>query len=627
MGEYLKNFELNEQYDAYKETDYSIPYTTYVTDSNKVHYYTDVENRDYSKEYFTIESLEDGNDIIWKATTTQLLRTIEISLDFGKTWQSYKATTEGVVCTALNRGQFIWVKGANTHYGQASQWCHFEPTKQYIVYGNIMSLIGGDNFKNTLSFTVQYPVNRFFNADTNIISAENLVLPATTLVKGTYEYMFYNCINLKYAPKELPDATGGDNVYNSMFYNCTNLETTPILKRTVYSGRDCINMFYECRKIKELQLPQEISCTGTQTFCRMCYNCRNLEHINNTLNISIRGTTSSTFEQTFMYCYSLEGPLTLIITRLNGSFSNTFKETFSNCTSLDNVSISADVWEALMFNNCSNLTNFIVLKSPSIVQYQVLNGTNVQLTNEDIEDVTIHEGRYYTQGLNQIEPLYSKDVILSWGYFGNDIFTPFSKSTEAFDYNHDTKVLTIKAKIIAPPRNNNNLGHYYYCKKVQGENVELIKECAFKDFYDLEEVDLPNAWINSTGWYIFQRCPNLKKVRIAGFQAGGGEYCFSYMNGQFNGGDLQQIEFTQACNVSGQGNTYATSHCTYPNKALHIILPDDLCTISNVNAHHPDTLFYVSSQEKIDEYLAYSNWANIGAERFKLKSELPELDS
>lgn len=612
----LRKFKLEPLYQSFKNNENTYLHTAYVEADNKVHYYTDEDVRDYSKEYFTIESLEDGNNVYWRTTVNNsgLFKTIEISLDLGKTWNSYRSSFSDNLVATLNKGDKLWARGTNSAYGISTGCSHFELSKEYIVYGNIMSIIDKDNYQNNKTLTTSYPLNRQFQ-NSQIISAENLILPATTLTMGAYEYMFYNCKKLKIGPKELVNSSGGNNVYNRMFYECTSLKTSPDIKRNKFESRDCTLMFYNSG-IEELKIQSDIT-IGYQSFYQICYICNKLKKIPDTLSILVNSSDGS-FQQAFYNCINLRGPLTLTISGENLR-SNTFESAFYGCSSLNNVTLDSDIWYPTMFNICSNLTNFTAATSPTIVYDRVFNGTTLQLTNSDIANVEQHLGRYQMQSESQIEPLYNENIILSWGYFGNDIFTPFSKSTEAFDYDNDTKILTIKAKIIAPPRTSGNVGYYYYCKKVQGENVELIKECGFKDFYDLEEIDLPNAWITSLGWYILGRDNKLKKMRIAGIEGTGGEYLV-----QNSTSSLEIVEFTKACDVTGQGNAAGASHATWPNRAMKIVLPDDLCSIRSTAAFSTDTIFYVSSQAKIQEYLAYSNWATIGAERFKLKSELEE---
>lgn len=107
------------------------------------------------------------------------------------------------------------------------------------VSGNIMSLLY-DDFASQTSFpswsTANFTSNSthlmgLFQGCTGLISAENLVLPATTVSRGCYADMFYGCTNMTKTPKELP---GDINYYSYdyMFNGCTSLTQSPVIRAT-----------------------------------------------------------------------------------------------------------------------------------------------------------------------------------------------------------------------------------------------------------------------------------------------------------------------------------------------------------------------------------------------------------
>ena len=612
----LRKFELESLYQSFKNDENTYLHTAYVEADNKVHYYTDDDVRDYSKEYFTIESLDNENSIIWKrADSYAPARTLEISTDLGKTWNSFTSSLDDVVVAVLNKGERLWARGNNDRFSDNSgHGSRFFPIHRIKVYGNIMSIVTKNNFSQALSLSSQYYFKSFFTGcASTIIDAKNLILPATTLTTACYDNMFKGCVNLLYAPKTLPAITLAQNCYYNMFSGCTSLLTTPEICGITYGAGACQNMFYQCKNIKEVKFPSNVTCSGNQIFYRMCRECSNLEKIPELLNVTI-SSGSETFSEAFHTCPKLEGPIEIHLTNPG---TKTFYATFYGCSKLNNVTLDSTIWYETMFFNCYNLSDFTVITSPTTVYNQVFAGTQVILNNSDITNVTTHEGRYYTVSDVQNLPLYNEDIMLFWGNSSNNIFIPTNYSTEAFDL--IDRVLTLKVATVAPQQQNNWNYIYYNCTKVQGTDVTLIKEHAFKGFKDLEEIDLPNAWIASQGWNTLQNCSKLKKVKLAGIDGTGGEYLFNY-----SGVIVEIVEFTKACDVTGKGAAAGANHATWPNKAMKIVLPDDLCSIRSTAAFSKDTIFYVSSQAKIQEYLAYSNWATIGAERFKLKSELEE---
>ena len=102
-------------------------------------------------------------------------------------------------------------------------------------------------------------------------------LPATTLARNCYEYMFQNCTSLTTAP-ELPATTLAGNCYYYMFSNCTNLTTAPKLPATTLE-KYCYNqMFSNCTS---LTTAPELLATTLTDYCyyQMFYGCRKLSYI------------------------------------------------------------------------------------------------------------------------------------------------------------------------------------------------------------------------------------------------------------------------------------------------------------------------------------------------------------
>jgi len=179
---------------------------------------------DYSKQYLTIESLEDNNAIGWKSNNSTT-KTIEWSTD-KSTWTSVTSSTSGESLTSLNTGDKLYLRGNNNAYGATwSTWSYFTSTKTFNVYGNIKSLVYGDNFDNN-----NFPSNstnfwRMF-INTHVVDASNLILPSQ--VRSTmYVLMFGSCTSLIAAPN-LPNGSAYQS-FNAMFNNCTSLTTGPVI--------------------------------------------------------------------------------------------------------------------------------------------------------------------------------------------------------------------------------------------------------------------------------------------------------------------------------------------------------------------------------------------------------------
>ena len=230
---------------------------------------------DYSTQYLTFESLDDNNEIYWKASDSSITKTISASTDNGETWTAYTSSTggSGTTLATLNAGDKVLLKGENAAYATYSNYNQFKSTGQFEVYGNIMSLISGDSFDESDTLGSAAFQRLFLNSST-LVSAKNLILPATTLTAYCYDGMFYNCSNLTSAPElpalnlarycyaymfdkcasltaapELPATTLAVHCYELMFSNCTSLTTAPELPALNLANYCYYNMFYECASL------------------------------------------------------------------------------------------------------------------------------------------------------------------------------------------------------------------------------------------------------------------------------------------------------------------------------------------------------------------------------------------
>ena len=193
---------------------------------------------DYSKQYLTFEVVDGGNVTI-TASNANVAKTIQYSTDNGSTWTSLTtSTTAQELGGTLNVGDKVLVKGTNTAYGTSSYYNSFGGTAKVNVYGNIMSLISGDSFANNKTFTDAFTFVRLFYS-CNLLSAENLILPATTLTERCYFGMFQGCTGLTSAP-ELPATTLAKYCYGYMFKGCTSLNYIKCLATNI-SASNCLS--------------------------------------------------------------------------------------------------------------------------------------------------------------------------------------------------------------------------------------------------------------------------------------------------------------------------------------------------------------------------------------------------
>lgn len=201
----------------------------------------------YKKQYLTFEILSSGV-INWGADNTS---TFQYSKNGGE-WTSL--APNGTISVVNNdKVRFKGTGNPIPGYINPTQIFGFRGTTcSYNVYGNIMSLLGGDSFQNITTF----PANNWFHQlfmSTSVIDASNLILPATTLTESCYSNMFNGCTSLIAAP-ELPATSLGQDCYQAMFYGCTSLTTAPELLATENFANHCYRwMFTNCANLNYIK--------------------------------------------------------------------------------------------------------------------------------------------------------------------------------------------------------------------------------------------------------------------------------------------------------------------------------------------------------------------------------------
>jgi hypothetical protein len=129
------------------------------------------------KDYFRFIAREDGT---FKLSGNSL----SYSLDSGTTWSSLASDTDSPL---LSSGETIMFKATNPTVDNGIG--KFISDGDFDVEGNIMSLIYGDNFIGNNTLTGTYNFCSMFKLS-NSVSAEHMILPATTLTQYCYRADF-----------------------------------------------------------------------------------------------------------------------------------------------------------------------------------------------------------------------------------------------------------------------------------------------------------------------------------------------------------------------------------------------------------------------------------------------------
>ena len=219
------------------------------TATDSVTVYQEGASTDYSTQYLTLNVIN-GGTINWK-TAGNTPRTISYSLDNGNTWTEITSTSTGTPIT-VETGDKVLIKGTNASYATTKEnYSAFEDgTASYNVEGNIMSLIYGDNFIGNTAMTGSYNFCSLFKLS-NVVSAENLVLPATVLTPHCYRAMFANSPSVEVAP-ELPALVLADSCYKYMFQE-TSITTAPDLLVPTLVVSCYEGMFNRCANLNHIK--------------------------------------------------------------------------------------------------------------------------------------------------------------------------------------------------------------------------------------------------------------------------------------------------------------------------------------------------------------------------------------
>ena len=234
---------------------------------------------DYSTLPLTIEFLSSGT-IYWKSKGSGGEKTISYSINDGS-WNSITADTTGVGIS-VSSGDKIIFKGYNLYYNNGdtsssaykNNYSFFDIPYdvECNVYGNIMSLIFGDDFVgrglsiDNIGAFVQIFKPSNTTDGSGIVDASNLILPEGNAI-GCFRAMFAGCKKMTAAPRIIIITTAGTHKCYYMSENCKSLTTAPELPASRASACDYQYMFTGCTSLTSctclLDSPSFGSSSGT----------------------------------------------------------------------------------------------------------------------------------------------------------------------------------------------------------------------------------------------------------------------------------------------------------------------------------------------------------------------------
>ena len=282
---------------------------------------------DYSKEYFTLHALGDGDMTLYAPTSYTTAPSYSLN---GGDWTTFTSATT----LSLKSDDKVRVKCVTDAYNREN-FSMFSNSCEYEVYGNIMSLLYGDNFKGQTDLTGKdwafYGL--FIDVYDALKGAENLILPATTLATGCYSSMFLGCNSLTSAP-QLPATTLASGCYEYMFQFCNSLTSAPELPATILAEGCYSNMFRNCFTLTTApELPATILAEGCYSnMFRDCFTLTTAPELPAT--ILARNCYSHMFDSCESLTTAPELPATTLI---DYCYSNMF----AYCSSLNKITMLA----------------------------------------------------------------------------------------------------------------------------------------------------------------------------------------------------------------------------------------------------------------------------------------------
>ena len=253
-------------------------------------YYGKEDNTDYRKEYFTLEAVTKGEMTLYKPYGYNSNYLLQYSFNDSE-WIDFNSDT----IINVVKGDKIKIKALSGNYYYSANNRVFDSTGYYKVYGNILSLLCGNEFED-IKYCIDYDIEYYniwfcdlnniasistfqglFANSKTLVSAKNLILPFTNLYPKCYQRMFGNCTNLVEAP-ELPATTLEGMCYQAMFNGCTSLTAAPELPATELARQCYYGMFQSCTsltKAPELHADTLVS----SCYSYMFNGCTNLKEI------------------------------------------------------------------------------------------------------------------------------------------------------------------------------------------------------------------------------------------------------------------------------------------------------------------------------------------------------------
>lgn len=273
-----------------------------------------------------MEAISDGSIIIINPNNL----TIEYKIE-NKDWNSTKST---YISIRANTKERVWFRGLNESYSKGNLQDGYMtttfncPDGEFYLYGNLMSLIYGDEYESKNAISGEFTFFKLFFQNSNIVNHPSLdiELPATTLRASCYRNMFYSCAKLTRAPK-LPAKKLEEACYASMFCYCSSLKEAPEMAAEEMAYMSCTWMMMGSGIEQAPELP-------AMRLAQACYEYMFMECPNLKRGPSVLPATeldATCYAGMFQRCEQLECAPMLPATEMK---YNCYGNMFNGCKSL-----------------------------------------------------------------------------------------------------------------------------------------------------------------------------------------------------------------------------------------------------------------------------------------------------
>ena len=362
MEKYLTKFNTINEYNAFKNGP-DIPYVnvSYIAENDSIEYYRNT----ISTTPFTIEIVSIPQDAtcigLFFRMSEYDLQSSKVKINNGEwqdieqyriDWDQENFFIQDLV--ADDKVQFILKCNYFKNFGlfKDNEWDNQNRDESNIdtagnevkIYGNILSLVCGDEYKLGVLPDEWHP-DVMFSDDGNdyiryiLIDASDLWLPTNQLKEDCFKDLFKELYGLTVAPniyaKSMPKWGCGN-----MFQNCRHLTSMPqIYIETIYDY-SFASMFDGCTSLVQTTPFRIKSTKGEYSCSSMFYNCTALTGTPQWDSFDDLSIDKGSFYLMFDGCTSLT-TINFNFGLINNTWGNAYSFMFQNCTSLIEVTIYA----------------------------------------------------------------------------------------------------------------------------------------------------------------------------------------------------------------------------------------------------------------------------------------------